>query len=143
VREVVRTLRRRGAAVLLNSHLLSEVEMVCDRVAIVAQGRVVRQGRLDELVGGALELRVRLDHSDQRALELLGGHGEVVAHEGDETLVTLDDPGGVADLAAELVGAGYGLLALVPLQRSLEEVFMDLVRTGTERGHERATPGGS
>jgi len=130
VREVVRTMRARGTAVVLNSHLLSEVEMVCDRVAIMDRGRLVRSGRLDELVGGALELRVRLDRIDQRALDLLGGHGEVVAHEGAEVLLVADDPGGVADLAAELVGAGYGLLALVPLQRSLEEVFVELVRAG-------------
>ena len=127
VRDVVRTLRGRGTAVVLNSHLLSEVEMVCDRVVIVDRGRVVRSGRLDELAGGALELRIRLDRVDARALDLLGGHGEVVAHEDDEILLTLDDPTAVADVAGELVAAGYGLLALVPLQRSLEEVFVDLV----------------
>jgi ABC-2 type transport system ATP-binding protein len=130
VREIVRTLRARGTAVLLNSHLLSEVEMVCDRVAIVDRGRLVRSGRLDELVGGALELRVRLDRVDQRALDLLGGHGDVIAHEGQEVLLVADDPAGVAELAAELVHAGYALLALVPLQRSLEDVFVGLVRSG-------------
>ncbi len=134
VRDIVRTLRARGTAVVLNSHLLSEVEMVCDRVAIVDRGRLVRSGRLDELVGGALELRVRLDRIDQRALDLLGGHGEVVASEGTEVLLLADDPAAIADLAAELVGAGYGLLALVPLQRSLEEVFVELVRAGDRDG---------
>ena len=128
VREVIRTLRRRGTAVLLNSHLLSEVELVCDRVAIVDRGRLVRQGSLDELVGGALEVRVRLERADDRAKDLIAGHGEVVAHEGDEVLVLLDDPRGVAELAAELVAGGYGLLALVPLQRSLEDVFVGLLR---------------
>jgi ABC-2 type transport system ATP-binding protein len=127
VREVVRSLRARGTAVVLNSHLLSEVEMVCDRVVIVNRGRVVRSGRLDELAGTAVELRVRLDRVDAHALDLLGGHGEVVAAEGQEVLLLLDDPAGVADLAEEIVRAGYGLLALVPLQRSLEEVFVELV----------------
>ena len=127
VREVVRTLRARGTAVVLNSHLLSEVEMVCDRVVIVDRGRVVRAGRIDELAGTAVELRVRLDRVDARALDLLGGHGEVVAAEGEEALLLLDEPSGVADLADELVRAGYRLLALVPLQRSLEEVFVELV----------------
>ena len=127
VREVVRNLRSRGTAVVLNSHLLSEVEMVCDRVVIVDRGRVVRSGRLDELAGTALELRVRLDRVDARALDLLGGHGEIVAAEGQEALVLLDDPAGVAELSEELIRAGYGLLALVPLQRSLEEVFVELV----------------
>ena len=127
VREVVRSLRARGTAVVLNSHLLSEVEMVCDRVVIVDRGRVVRTGRLDELAGTALEVRVRLDRVDARALELLGGHGEVVAAEGQEALLLLDAPADVGDLAEELVRAGYALLALVPLQRSLEEVFVELV----------------
>ena len=132
VREVVRTLRARGTAVVLNSHLLSEVEMVCDRVVIVDRGRVVRSGRLDELAGTALEVRVRLDRVDAGALDLLGGHGEVVAAEGQEVLLLLDDPGGVADLSEEVVRAGYGLLALVPLQRSLEEVFVELVSGAQE-----------
>ena len=130
VREVVRTLRSRGTAVVLNSHLLSEVEAVCDRVVIVNGGRVVRSGRIDELAGTAVELRVRLDRVDEAALDLLGGHGEVVAAEGQEALLLLDEPDGVADLAEELVRAGYGLLALVPLQRSLEEVFVELVTRG-------------
>lgn len=133
VRDLVRELRARGTAVLLNSHLLSEVELICDRVAIVDRGRVVRQGRLDELAGTGLELRIRLDRVDADALALLGGHGDVVAHEGDEVLLAADDPGGTAELAADLVRAGYGLLALVPLQRSLEEVFVELV-TSSGRG---------
>lgn len=132
VREVVRNLRARGTAVVLNSHLLSEVEMVCDRMVIVDRGRVVRSGRLDELAGTALELRVRLARLDDRARDLLGGHGEVVAAEGQEALLLLDDAAGVADLAEELVRSGYRLLALVPLQRSLEEVFVELVG-GAER----------
>ena len=127
VREVVRNLQARGTAVVLNSHLLSEGEMVCDRVVIMDRGRVVRSGRLDELSGTALELRVRLDRLDSAALDLLGGHGEVVAAQGQEALLLLDDSAGVADLAEELVRAGYRLLALVPLQRSLEEVFVELV----------------
>jgi ABC-2 type transport system ATP-binding protein len=50
VRDLIRSLRERGMTVFLNSHLLSEVEMVCDRVAIIDRGRVVHTGRLDDLV---------------------------------------------------------------------------------------------
>src|SRR5581483_2489887 len=49
VRELLEELRRRGVAVLLNSHLLSEVELVCDRVAILSHGRLVAEGPLAEL----------------------------------------------------------------------------------------------
>jgi ABC-2 type transport system ATP-binding protein len=128
VRDLVRHLRTQGVAVLLNSHLLSEVELMCDRVAIVDRGHVIRQGRLDELAGKGLELRLRLDRVDEHALALLGGYGDVVAVEVDEVLLAADDPAATAALAADLVRAGYGLLALVPLQRSLEDVFVELVK---------------
>ena len=69
VRDLIRSLRDDGVTVFLNSHLLSEVELVCDRVAIVDRGRVVRSGRLTELLGGASVIRVTVDRADR---ELLG-----------------------------------------------------------------------
>ena len=56
VRDLIAAYRARGGTVLLNSHLLSEVERICDRVAIIHAGRVVREGTVDELVGGDHEL---------------------------------------------------------------------------------------
>ena len=127
VRDVIRALRAGGVAVLLNSHLLSEVEMVCDRVAIVDRGRVVRSGRLDELVGGSAEIRVRLDRVDGRALELLAGFGDVVAVEEETVVLAAEGVDPAPELAAALVRAGYDLHALVPVQQSLEDVFVGLV----------------
>jgi ABC-2 type transport system ATP-binding protein len=127
VRDVIRALRAGGVAVLLNSHLLSEVEMVCDRVAIVDRGRVVRSGRLDELVGGGAEIRVRLDRVDGRALELLAGFGDVVAVEEETVVLAAEGVDPAPELAAALVRAGYDLHALVPVQQSLEDVFVGLV----------------
>src|SRR5205809_200859 len=58
VREIIRGLAARGSAVFLNSHLLSEVEQVCDRVAVVGRGRVIAEGTMDQLLGGTA-VRVR------------------------------------------------------------------------------------
>ncbi|MBA2528804.1 MAG: ABC transporter ATP-binding protein [Euzebyales bacterium] len=127
VRDVIRDLRADGVAVLLNSHLLSEVELTCDRVVIVDRGRVVRSGRLDELVGGAAEIRVRLDRVDEQALALLAGFGDVVTSNGTTVVVAAEGHDPAPAVAAELVRAGYALQALVPVQRSLEQVFVDLV----------------
>ncbi len=59
VRDIIHDLRAQGVSVFLNSHFLSEVEVTCDRVAIVKRGRVVRAGTLDELTGGATEVEIR------------------------------------------------------------------------------------
>ncbi|MGD9891145.1 MAG: ABC transporter ATP-binding protein [Dehalococcoidia bacterium] len=125
VRDLIRSLRADGLTVFINSHLLSEVEMVCDRVAIVARGRVVRAGRLEELLDAA-SLRVTLDRVDDDLVQTLGGIAPVANVEG--TTVTLEAEAEAAPLVAEaVIQAGYRLFGLVPVHRSLEDVFMQLV----------------
>jgi ABC-2 type transport system ATP-binding protein len=131
VRDLIHALQARGTAVLLNSHLLGEVEQVCDHVVILDRGRVVHSGSLADLAGGA-EVRVTLDHLDDRALAVLQGFGRIAARDADTALVALDDVAAVPALAAALVSRGHGIRALVPLQRSLEDVFVDLVGTAGE-----------
>jgi ABC-2 type transport system ATP-binding protein len=131
VRDLIRALRDRGTAVLLNSHLLGEVELVCDHVVILDRGRVVRSGPLVDLAVGA-EVRVTLDRLDGQALAVLQGFGRIAARDSDTVLLTLDDVAAVPDLAAALVTRGHGLRALVPLQRSLEDVFVDLIGPSAE-----------
>ena len=126
VRDLIRSLRDRGTAVLLNSHLLGEVEQVCDHIVILDQGRVVRSGALVDIAVGA-EVRVTLERLDDDALAVLQGFGRVAARDADTALLALDDVAGVPALAAALVRRGHGIRELVPLQRSLEDVFVDLV----------------
>jgi ABC-2 type transport system ATP-binding protein len=133
VRDLIRSLRTRGMTVFLNSHLLSEVEMVCDRVAIVDRGRVVRSGSLTDLIGGVVELRVTVDRVDVGLLDLISNYGEVMrVHECTVTL-------GVGDLevaprlADALIRASYRLYGLVPSHQSLEDLFVSLVDPGADR----------
>ena len=125
VRDLIRELRSAGMTVFLNSHLLSEVELVCDRVAIVDRGRVVHSGRLVDVVhGGQPELRLTVDRVDEALLALLTKHGQVI--EVREATVRLSAC--QADEVAEaVVRAGYRLHALVPSRQSLEDMFLSLV----------------
>src|SRR5437016_6077669 len=82
VREIIRGLASRGTAVFLNSHLLSEVEQVCDRVAVVDHGRVIASGTMDGLLGGT-PMRVRAAGHPQAAKNRPDGCGRI-DDEGDQ-----------------------------------------------------------
>jgi ABC-2 type transport system ATP-binding protein len=128
IRELIRGLAADGVAVLLNSHLLSEVELVCDHVVVIDRGVVLRSGTLDEVRTTAIEVRIQLDRVDQRIRDIVAAHGRIVASDDSEVLLRTDDPDVVPRLAVDLVQAGAHVRALVPLQRSLEDAFVGLVR---------------
>ncbi|MEV6304412.1 ABC transporter ATP-binding protein [Actinoplanes sp. NPDC051861] len=131
VRDLLLSLRERGVAVLLNSHLIGEVERVCDRVVILDRGRVAASGTLPELLGGR-ELRLRLDGVSAPALARLRVVGEVT-EAGAEFVVTLpaeQDPVTVPDLIADLVALGVRVHAVEPARVSLEERLLGILRAG-------------
>ena len=127
VRDLIRALSSRGTTVFLNSHLLSEVEMLCDRVAIIDRGRVVKSGRLDDLVRGAPELMITLDCVDADVLAVLGRFGRVLSHDLTSVRLGVTDASVASVIAEVLPRSGYRVYSLVPVQRSLEDVFMGLV----------------
>ncbi|HCC33312.1 MAG TPA: multidrug ABC transporter ATP-binding protein [Clostridiales bacterium] len=130
VREILLTLKEAGKTVFLNSHLLSEVEQVCDRVAIINQGTVVAAGRLDELQAGPATVAIRLDGlTGELAKELRQLYPDL-QREGDRLTVA---PGGreeIADLVARLVAGGCRIYEVTPARNSLEDIFVYLVREG-------------
>jgi ABC-2 type transport system ATP-binding protein len=127
VRAIIRAAREAGATVVLNSHLLGEVERLCDRVAIVDHGRVVAAGPLDELLGETA-VRIRVSGVDDAAASLLAPYGRVTHDEG-WWIVRAIDPERVPDAVAALVTAGGRIQAVDPARSTLEERFLELVGT--------------
>ena len=130
VRGILRTARDRGAAIFLNSHLLSEVEQVCDRVAIVDRGRVVAEGPLAEVLGEE-ETRIRVEGLAPPGLAALAGFGRPVM-DGDDLVIRELGPDRVPDLVAALVGMGVRVHAVASGRESLERRFLELVGRGRE-----------
>jgi len=131
VRDLLLSLRARGVAVLLNSHLIGEVERVCDRVVILDRGRVAASGTLAELLGRR-ELRLRLDRVGAEAEARLAAAGQLT-REGKVFTVALpteQDATTVPDLVADLVGLGVRVHAVEPARISLEERLLDILRAG-------------
>jgi ABC-2 type transport system ATP-binding protein len=125
VREVIRSLAARGTAVFLNSHLLSEVEQVCDRVAVVDHGRVIASGTMDELLGGAA-VRVRVGGLSQADRNKLAAFGNLDG-EGDQLTFMNLQADRVPELVAEIVALGGRVYEVAPRHQTLEDRFLQLL----------------
>ena len=127
MRQLVTRLAAEGITILLSSHLLYEVEDLCNRVAIVRRGRVVYEGSLAELKAtAAAGYRLRaVDLETVRRVALsVAGIADLVAEDGELRFAAGEDA--VAMLTVALGRAGVGFTALVPTTASLEELFLDL-----------------
>ena len=131
VRDLIRELRREGVTVFLNSHLLSEVESTCDRVAIMRRGRVAGLGTIDELTGMQLEVDVRASGVTDDLRAELAAFGRIVAGDGDRMTLQIADDTVLPAIASALVNGGAQLYALTPRRLSLEDLFVRLVEGDT------------
>jgi ABC-2 type transport system ATP-binding protein len=128
VRSIIRRARDAGTTVFLNSHLLTEVERVCDRVAIVDHGRVLASGRLDDLLGEPA-VRIRVSDLPAGALAGLARFGRVLSGDEDEWLVVAGiDAAAIPDVVASVVAAGGRVHAVDPGRATLEDRYMELIR---------------
>ncbi len=125
VRAIIRALRDRGTAVFLNSHLLTEVERVCDEVAIVDHGRVVAAGTLDAILGAAT-VRVRVTELDAAGRATLTPFG-TLSDDPPWLVVRGCPPERVPDLVAAIVAAGGRIHAVDAGRETLEERFLELL----------------
>jgi ABC-2 type transport system ATP-binding protein len=129
VRAIIRTARDRGTTVFLNSHLLTEVERVCDRVAIIDHGRVLEAGRLDELLGEPT-VRIRATELPSESAGKLSRFGPVRS-DGEWLTIQPLPPEAVPDVVAAIVGAGGRIHEVDVGRSSLEDRFLRLLTHGS------------
>jgi len=129
MRELIRDLAERGITVLLSSHLLVEVEELCNRVAIVRRGGVVYEGALAELrerAGVSYRLRTGEDERARRVCAAQPGIEDVCEAPGGGLLFRAAGEGAVGELSLALAESGAPVLELSPRQASLEDLFFQL-----------------
>ena len=129
-RELIRALAAEGLAVFVSSHLLSEVEQMCDRVAVLQQGSVIAEASVAELRAGAGSLLLRVSRWDEATAWLRARGFEVEGKDGRLVVGDLDDAR-VAKLLRDLVGAGFDVYEAARTG-GLEQSFLAL--TGAESG---------
>ncbi len=124
VREVLLELKANGTAVFLNSHLLGEVEITCERVAFVKAGRVVRELALGAMAR-EVEVELRVGGLDAATLEGLARHGDGLTRDGDQLRLRVADEERLPEIARYLAGTPARLYEMRPVARSLETIFLE------------------
>ena len=128
VRDVIRAERARGATVFLNSHLLSEIEITCDRVAFIKDGEVVASQDLRETaLGTARRVSVRASGLSNDTVSALAPWTSAMERSGDELHFDVASSDAIPDIVRHLVGAGANVYQVSPQPTSLEDVFMRIV----------------
>jgi ABC-2 type transport system ATP-binding protein len=128
IRELMERLKGQGKTIFLNSHLLGEVELICDRVAILQRGRVVREGTVEELTSQKGFFLVGLAPGQLFPAEELRQLGYRVAASGDLWEVSLADGQSIDPVVDLLRGRGLSLRHLVEKRQTLEDLFLATVQ---------------
>ncbi len=132
MRALVVSLARGGQTVLLSSHLLAEVQEICDRVGVIDRGRLLRESSVAELRGDAT-LRVRATPEDVAVAVAMGVAGDDGVRRTPHGL-DVDLPADAAPvLVRELVAAGVDVHEIASVERTLEEVFFEMTTNGLEK----------
>jgi len=130
VRNIIIELKNQGTTVFLNSHLLSEVEKVCDKVAIINKGYIVAMGTIDELTRKALKVTFVLDKVDSKLFEIISLKNiNILTHSQTTLEVELSSYEDIPTLVEEFVRSGYKIYE-VKKSQELENVFLQVIGEG-------------
>jgi ABC-2 type transport system ATP-binding protein len=134
VRDIIRDLRRRGTAVFLNSHLLSEVEVTCDRVAFIDKGEIIHTSSLQSLMDGELTVQIRARPPTGmavaqwgKALTGLSRWSRNVRIDGEHIALAVSSEDDLPAINRYLVAQGADVYSLKPQTLSLEDLFIQVV----------------
>jgi len=131
VRELLESLRDEGRTVFINSHLLGELELVCDRVVILQSGKVVREGRLHDMMEASLEYRIVTAGDPSPVADALRRGGATIE---DRTVLIPSRDVAVVNRVIDLLrGAGVAIESVTPRRVSLEDIFDEATGGGVRR----------
>jgi len=128
IRDLLREEAKNGVAVLLNSHLLSEIEMTCDRVAVLRKGKTAAEGTVEELTRKTAQYKLVATPTDESLIAAFRASGAVANRVNGHVVVSVNDLQHLNALVDQVRARGAILSELSPLRSTLEDVFVDLVR---------------
>ena len=132
VRDIIREVRLQGTAVFLNSHLLSEIEVTCDRVAFIQHGEVVRVLELASFSNGQTSVTIRVSNLAAESLSGLSQWGREIQRDGELVHMIVPRDSVLPEVTRYLVSQNAEVYSITPNRMSLEDIFIETV--GKEGG---------
>jgi len=129
VRDLISALKAAGKTVFLSSHILSEVEQICDRAIIIDRGKMVRSGTMDELLGSGDRVEILANQLPEQMEPPLLEWGAAIEREAQGVRIAIDTAR-KREVAEMLWAAGCDVISIAPMRSSLEELFLKLVGSG-------------
>jgi ABC-2 type transport system ATP-binding protein len=127
VRDIIHELRAQGTSVFLNSHLLSEIEVTCDRVAFIRHGEVIRVLELATISSDQVNVSIRVRGLSSEAIHGLSRWGTELQVNGGSLSISLASESVLPEITRYLVAQGADVFAITPQRASLEEIFIETV----------------
>jgi ABC-2 type transport system ATP-binding protein len=127
VRDIIHELREEGTSVFLNSHLLSEIEVTCDRVAFIRHGEVARVLELASLDTKQSDVKIRTGGLTQEIISGLAQWGKNIRANGETLNLTISTETALPEITRYLVAKGVEVYAIIPQRVSLEDIFIETV----------------
>jgi ABC-2 type transport system ATP-binding protein len=127
IRDLLLYMKAQGKTIFLCSHILSEVETICDRVAILNNGSLVRIGRIDELTAGGLDYRIVLSKADDALDAAISPLVRNYRRDNQTISFTVSDEAEIDRVVDAIRSRGAGLRELAREKKSLEEVFLKTI----------------
>ncbi len=141
IRDLILQFRNEGRTVFISSHELSEVERICDRVAIINKGVIEQQGKLDDLLRGG-RMEVVADGVPADLAETFKGPDIVVSHHNDRLILDMPETTDVNAILDALRSKKAIVVSIIPRRRRLEDLFVETVGRADSRGKKpKAAPG--
>lgn len=132
IRDLILQMRDEGKTVFVSSHELSDVERICDRVAILNRGKVERQGKLEVLLKGG-RIEIQAEGVPESVADKVRKDGVIVSSHGGRLIIDAPDSLGTDGFLDSIRAAGGKVLSIIPRRKRLEDLFVETVARATER----------
>ena len=130
MRDIIADLKQQGKTVFLNSHLLSEMEMVCDSIAVINKGSIIKKGRMSDILDKYITVEIKAECLNGKILDLLKAEFGKAFYTEDKLKVNVNSKSDIHNIARIIIDNGGKLFGLHSVNMSLEEMFLDILNNG-------------